>query len=45
MDLVDEMQWEDLVDFVTLEAAGLEDYPVDDTVPGVIWTSYYSVEQ
>lgn len=33
-DLVDEMMWEDLVEFETLEAAGLEDFPVSDTVPG-----------
>ena len=33
-DLVDEMMWENLVEFETLEAAGLEDLPVSDTVPG-----------
>lgn len=32
-DLVDQMQWEDLVEWVSLEAAGLEDSPVWDTVP------------
>lgn len=31
-DLVDEMQWEDLVEWVSLEDAGLEDSPVWDTV-------------
>ena len=33
-DLVDEMIWEDLVEFETLEAVGLEDSRVSDTVPG-----------
>ncbi len=34
-DLVDEMIFEDNEDlFITLEAAGLEDNPVYDTVPG-----------
>jgi len=32
-DLVDEMIWEDLTDFLTLEEAGLEDSYVGDTVP------------
>jgi hypothetical protein len=34
LDLVDEMMWEDLTDFLTLEDAGLEncDY---DTVPSI----------
>lgn len=31
-DLVDEMQWEELTEFETLEAAGLEDSPCFDTV-------------
>lgn len=31
-DLVDEMQWEDLVDFLTLEEAGLENADFD-TIP------------
>ena len=31
-DLVDEMQWEDLLEFETLESAGLENYDFD-TVP------------
>lgn len=31
-DLVDEMQWEDLTDFLTLEEAGLENADFD-TVP------------
>ena len=41
-DLVDEMQWEDLTEFLTLEEAGLEneDY---DTVPAVI-KAYYKDE-
>lgn len=29
MDLVDEMQWEDLTDFLTLEEAGLENSDYD----------------
>lgn len=33
-DLVDEMMWEDLTDFLTLEEAGLIDGIVRDTVPG-----------
>ncbi len=32
-DLVDEMIWEDLTDFLTLEEAGLEDGFVADSVP------------
>ena len=32
LDLVDEMQWEDIVDFLTLEEAGLEMRDAD-TVP------------
>lgn len=32
-DLVDEMMWEDLVDFETLESAGLENTGDYDTVP------------
>lgn len=38
-DLVDEMQWEDLTEFLTLEEAGLEsqDY---DTVPACIKAFY-----
>lgn len=44
-DLVDEMHWEDLVEFITLEDAGLENKMVDDTVPGTVWQEYYRVEQ
>lgn len=42
-DLVDEMQWEDLVEFETLEQAGLEnrDY---DTIPSVQRENYYNEE-
>jgi hypothetical protein len=41
-DLVDEMQWEDLVEFETLESAGLEtaDY---DTI-GAVQSVYFSEE-
>ena len=42
-DLVDEMQWEDLVEFLTLEEAGLVDEPVWDTVPGAL-REYFSEE-
>lgn len=31
-DLVDQMMWEDLVEFETLEAAGLENKPEFDSV-------------
>ena len=42
-DLVDEMIWEDLVEFETLESAGLEN-PLDrDTVPAA-QQSYYNDE-
>ena len=34
-DLVDEMQWEDLVEFESLQSAGLEIYD-KDTVPGAM---------
>lgn len=42
-DLVDQMMWEDLTDFLTLEDAGLEncDY---DTVPAVNREVYFSEE-
>ena len=42
-DLVDQMQWEDLTDFLTLEEAGLEsqDY---DTVPAVNRAYYFELE-
>jgi hypothetical protein len=43
MDLVDEMNWEDVVEFETLESAGLEDYTVYDTVPAA-QAIYYSEE-
>lgn len=43
LDLVDEMQWEDVVDFLTLEEAGLEER-VYDTVPGAL-REYFSEEQ
>lgn len=43
MDLVDEMQWEDLTDFDTLENAGLEDPPQFDTVPSA-QREYYQDE-
>lgn len=42
-DLVDEMMWEDLVEFLTLEQAGLEDYCCD-TVPACIQREYYNDE-
>ena len=42
-DLVDEMMWEDLVEFESLESAGLEDSYAGDTVPGAQAT-YYSEE-
>lgn len=44
LDLVDEMQWEDVTDFLTLEEAGLEGYDVD-TVPAQSNTSYFREEQ
>ena len=34
LDLVDEMQWEDLVEFETLEEAGLEESREDEPVHG-----------
>ena len=42
-DLVDEMQWEDLVEFETLESAGLENEYVADTVCAA-QKVYYSEE-
>lgn len=39
-DLVDEMQWEDLTDFETLESAGLENGFESDSVP-TAQMSYY----
>jgi len=41
-DLVDQMHWEDLVDFETLESAGLENRDFD-TVPNVI-NAFYAEE-
>lgn len=35
-DLVDEMQWEDLADFIQLADAGLENPPEHDTVNGAL---------
>jgi len=40
-DLVDEMQWEDIVEWVSLEDAGLENGFEDDTVPGELWNWYF----
>jgi hypothetical protein len=42
-DIVGEMQWEDLVEFETLESAGLEDSFVADSVPAA-QKLYYSEE-
>ena len=42
-DLVDEMMWEDLVEFETLEEAGLENPPEFDTVVGA-QRAYYADE-
>lgn len=42
-DLVDEMMWEDLTDFLTLEEAGLENSSDSDTVPAS-QRSYYQDE-
>lgn len=44
LDLVDEMQWEDVVDFLTLEQAGLEE-KVYDTVPYALMREYFDGEQ
>jgi hypothetical protein len=44
MELVDQMQWEDLTDFLTLEEAGLENQDYDN-VPAVIRAVYFSEEQ
>jgi hypothetical protein len=43
-DLVDEMMGEELVDFETLESAGLEDSYCGDTVPAA-QKAYYDDEQ
>ncbi len=42
-DLVDEMMWEDLTEFLTLEEAGLVDGIVRDTVPSA-QAAYYDEE-
>lgn len=42
-DLVDEMQWEDLIEFETLESAGLEDSFIADSVPAA-QNGYYNDE-
>ena len=42
-DLVDEMMWEDLVEFESLESAGLEDNYCGDTVPAA-QKAYYDEE-
>ena len=42
-DLVDEMMWEDLIEFESLESAGLEDSYVGDTVPAA-QKIYYAEE-
>lgn len=44
LDLVDEMQWEDVVNFLTLEEAGLEGYDVD-TVPACVNREFFRDEQ
>jgi hypothetical protein len=43
-DLVDQMQWEDLVEFETLEQAGLENQDVD-TINTVIRDNYWMEHQ
>lgn len=43
LDLVDEMQWEDLVEFETLESAGLEDSFIADSVQAA-QKEYYNDE-
>lgn len=42
-DLVDEMMWEDLTDFMTLQEAGLEEGFVADSVPAA-QSIYYAEE-
>ena len=42
LDLVDEMQWEDVVDFLTLEEAGLENTDCDTV--GTAQREYYNDE-
>lgn len=43
-DLVDQMHWEDLTDFLTLEEAGFENQDFD-TVPAAIRTEYFELEK
>jgi hypothetical protein len=45
LDLVDEMQWEDVVEFLTLEEAGLEESSMMDTVPHALNYEYFRGEQ
>ena len=42
-DLVDEMQWEDNAEFITLEDAGLENKDID-TVPAILNKEYFRNE-
>lgn len=42
-DLVDEMQWEDLIEFETLEGAGLENTDFD-TVTNILLVNYFNEE-
>ena len=42
-DLVDEMMWEDLTEFLTLEEAGLEEGFMNDSVPSA-QMDYYKEE-
>ena len=42
-DLVDEMQWEDNAEFITLEDAGLENKDID-TVPAILNKEYFRYE-
>jgi len=43
LDLVDEMHWEELTEFLTLEEAGLEDPYCGDNVPAA-QMEYYKEE-
>ena len=42
-DLVDEMEWEDNAEFITLEDAGLENKDID-TVPTILNKEYFRYE-
>ena len=42
LDLVDEMQWEDVVEFISLEEAGLEEY-VEEPLHGQYHSSEGSI--